>query len=233
MFRLPGAKRLGFAISTLGGGVAFLTLNERRNVAAMKLRAIAEHIAVSLEETDVVNVDKSIDGKLVHYQGFLRPDEQPADHMFGVTNKQLVAIRRRVEMYQWMESSRTVTNKDKTQETVSCCCVFLFEFSLETGVFLSESLEHFPFGGERRCGQAESAFPIGFAWRIVDDFRLENSFGFCRQAVADRRSACSIDGLQASCFEQRFHQTRLGSVSLQFDVESNSICAYQWPILLC
>ncbi len=101
----------------LGGGVAFLTLNERRGVAAEKLRLLAEFQATSLIETDVENVDPSLDGKLLHYQGMLRPDIPPADHMFGVSGKELLAIRRTVEMYQWKEHKVVTKNKDTKEET--------------------------------------------------------------------------------------------------------------------
>ena len=84
-------------------------MNERRDVAAAKLRAKAEAVVLSLKQTDSINIDPSLDGRLLHYQGQLLADEPPTDHDFGVTNRALLAIRRTVQMYQNVESKR----KDK------------------------------------------------------------------------------------------------------------------------
>lgn len=114
---VPSKAKVGSGVGAIGLGVAWLTLNERRDVAARKLRLKAELAAMSLAQTDVENVDESLRDRLIHYQGTLRSDEPPADHDFGVTNKSLIAIKRRVEMYQWRESKQETKNKDGSVST--------------------------------------------------------------------------------------------------------------------
>ncbi len=72
--------------------------------------------AVSLVQNDVENVDQTLNNRLLHYQGTLKAETPPLDHDFGVTNPALVAIRRRVEMYQWKESRHERVHKDGSKE---------------------------------------------------------------------------------------------------------------------
>lgn len=91
-------------LALVGAGVAFLTLNERRDVAQARLRVAAELVALSLEETDVECVDRTLDGRLLHYQGMLLPEDAPADEDLGVSNAQLLMLKRTVAMQQWRET---------------------------------------------------------------------------------------------------------------------------------
>jgi hypothetical protein len=112
----PSPKKMASGMALVGAGVAWLTLNERRDVAAGKLRLKAEMAAVSLAQNDVENVDGTLNNRLLHYQGTLKSDAPPVDYDFGVTNPALVAIRRRVEMYQWRESKHERVHKDGSKE---------------------------------------------------------------------------------------------------------------------
>lgn len=116
----PALSPKAFATGTMAvlAGIAFLTLNERRDVAQAKLRAQAEAVALSLRETEVTSVDSTISGRLLHYCGSLHADgEQLKDEELGVSSPGAVALTRTVEMRQWRETAQTKVDP-KTNEKV-------------------------------------------------------------------------------------------------------------------
>jgi hypothetical protein len=56
-------------------------------------------------------VDASLEGKLIHLQGPITPMEDPEDADTGVFASGAVALKRTVEMYQWIETSDSKTEK--------------------------------------------------------------------------------------------------------------------------
>lgn len=92
------------------GGVAFLTLNERREVQQEKLRLKAQAMTVPI--TDESNLDE-LDEKLIHYCGLLNTPQPPEDHEFHLTNAKIVTLRRKSEMYQWRENEHVKHTTDK------------------------------------------------------------------------------------------------------------------------
>lgn len=56
-------------------------------------------------------VDAALDGKLIHLQGPITTQETPEDTDTGVYAEGAVALKRSVEMYQWIESEESKTEK--------------------------------------------------------------------------------------------------------------------------
>lgn len=123
-------KSIASGTSLLLCGIAFLTLNERRDVAMEKLRQSAKLMVQSFDEEgsvegsvggggkEVYNVRS---GQLIHYIGTLSSNSTAFDYLLGVGNPNLVALRRKTEMYQWKETEHKVSKKEKdgTQTTTS------------------------------------------------------------------------------------------------------------------
>ncbi|MBZ0114163.1 MAG: TMEM43 family protein, partial [Thermoanaerobaculia bacterium] len=65
-----------------------------------------EVIAVSAQ-----SVDPSREGKLIHTQGRAQTDETLADPSFGIEAPGALALQREVEMYQWIEESKSEERK--------------------------------------------------------------------------------------------------------------------------
>lgn len=56
-------------------------------------------------------LDAGLEGKLIHLQGPITPMEDPEDADTGVYASGAVALKRTVEMYQWVETSESKTEK--------------------------------------------------------------------------------------------------------------------------
>lgn len=103
-------SRLGGAFKGILGGLAIFALsfvllwwNEGRTVR--QTRALEEGAGVVVE-ADAATVDPALEGQLVHVTGVLTNLETLADGEFGVEADAL-ALRRRVQMYQWVEHTKT------------------------------------------------------------------------------------------------------------------------------
>lgn len=72
--------------------------------------AIGEAQMLTVRMKDISKVDSSFDGKLVHASGRAETEKILQDPSFGV-EKQAIKLSRKVEYYQWVESSRSETRK--------------------------------------------------------------------------------------------------------------------------
>ena len=97
---------LGIALFIIGTGL--LWWNEGRTVRSGD--AIAEAHMVAEELTDISKIDPSFNGKLIHAIGAAKTTENITDNDFNIT-RQSISIRRKVEFYQWVESSSSKTEK--------------------------------------------------------------------------------------------------------------------------
>lgn len=107
--RLGGAIK-GVLIGTLLFLVSFPVLgwNEYR---AVKTARSLEEGGKQLVEIASDKIDKADDGKFVHLKGKADTQDDLADDEFGVKSAKTIRLSRKVEMYQWVESSRTETRK--------------------------------------------------------------------------------------------------------------------------
>ncbi len=74
-------------------------------------RSLAEGAAI-VADVPSDTVDPANEGRLVHVTGPVRTAETPADTDFGISAAGAVAINRNVEMYQWVETQSSQTQKD-------------------------------------------------------------------------------------------------------------------------
>lgn len=109
-------SRLGNSIKGILVGLVFFVVgfpvlfsNEGRSVSTAKALNEGEGACVPLGS--VAAVDPSFEGKLVHAVGLADTDETLSDPEFGVSAVAIL-LRRKVEMYQWHEDSRTTEKKN-------------------------------------------------------------------------------------------------------------------------
>ena len=88
-------------------GFPILFWNEGRAVDATKTN---EEGASNVVEADAATVDPAQDGKLVHVIGEATTEDVLKDDTYGVAEK-AIALRRKVEMYQWVEHEETREEK--------------------------------------------------------------------------------------------------------------------------
>jgi hypothetical protein len=102
---LTGAL-IGLAL--LIGAVVLLFWNEGRSVATYQ--SLQEGLA-AVVSTDAAKVDPALEGKLVHIQSKVMPNTDAVDPETGVTAPDAIGLVRNVEMYQWVETESTKTEK--------------------------------------------------------------------------------------------------------------------------
>lgn len=106
--RLGGSiKGIFFGILLFLGSIALLWWNEGRAVKTAKglKEGGAAVVSVSPE-----SIDPSKGGQLVHFSGMAETKDTLMDEQFGV-NVNAIRLSREVEMYQWVETSKTETRK--------------------------------------------------------------------------------------------------------------------------
>ncbi len=108
-------SRIGGAIKGVFSGivlcfaaVVLLFWNEGRAVKTYKTLKEGAGTVVSVAAD---RVDAANEGKLVHLSGMTKTDAVLADSEFGVSAKEVVKLRRVVEMYQWQERVESKTEK--------------------------------------------------------------------------------------------------------------------------
>lgn len=89
-------------------GFVLLFWNEGRAVKTAKALEEGQGVVVSIRSHEV---DPSKDGKLVHLSGYIETDQTIQDPVFGVQVEGLV-LKRKVEMYQWVESKKSTSKKE-------------------------------------------------------------------------------------------------------------------------
>ena len=89
--------------------IYFLFWNEGRAIQTYRALAEGAGLVVSV---DSGKVDGANEGKLVHITGAVKPGAAVADPQFGIQAEGALAVRREVEMYQWVEKSESKTDKN-------------------------------------------------------------------------------------------------------------------------
>jgi hypothetical protein len=102
---LTGAL-LGLAL--LIGAIVALFWNEGRSVATYE--SLQEGLA-AVVSTNAAKVDPALEGKLIHIQSKVVPNADVADPETGITGPGAIGLARHVEMYQWVETESTKTEK--------------------------------------------------------------------------------------------------------------------------
>jgi len=97
-----------FGIALLIGAVVALFWNEGRSVATYQ--SLQEGLA-AVVSTDAAKIDPALEGKLIHIQSKVMPTADAADPETGITGPGAVGMVRHVEMYQWVETESTKTEK--------------------------------------------------------------------------------------------------------------------------
>lgn len=92
--------------------------NEGRSVKTYRALVEGAGLVVSVDNG---SVDPANDGKLVHVSGPVKPVGVPEDNVLGVAAQGAVGLARIVEMYQWVETSKSETRKQLggSEETVT------------------------------------------------------------------------------------------------------------------
>jgi hypothetical protein len=90
------------------GMIWLLSWNEGRSVQTYRALAEGAGIVVSV---DSGTADPANEGKLVHVSGPVKPDGAPEDPALGVVAEGAAGLNRKVEMYQWVEDSKSETQK--------------------------------------------------------------------------------------------------------------------------
>lgn len=102
----------------VAASLVLLFWNEGRAIETY--RALTEG-AGSIITVETARIDPANEGKLIHISGPFKPVGAPADDTLGVTAQGAVTLARKVEMYQWKETSRseTKTKLGGGEETVT------------------------------------------------------------------------------------------------------------------
>ncbi len=90
------------------GMIVLLAWNEGRAVQTYRSLVEGAGLVVSVSAD---RIDPAMEGKLIHISGKVTPDGTPEDPTFSVSAQGAAALRRDVEMYQWVEESRSETKK--------------------------------------------------------------------------------------------------------------------------
>lgn len=97
-----------FGLALLIGAIVLLFWNEGRSVATYQ--SLQEGLA-AVVSTDAAKVDSALEGKLIHIQSKVMTNANVADPETGITGASAIGLVRHVEMYQWVETESTKTEK--------------------------------------------------------------------------------------------------------------------------
>ena len=117
--RLKGALiKIVIGFILLIACIWLLFWNEGRSVTTYRALVEGSGLVVSVDNG---SVDPVNDGKLVHISGPVKPVGVPEDDVLGISAEGAVGVNRIVEMYQWIETSKSETRKQLggSEETVT------------------------------------------------------------------------------------------------------------------
>jgi len=103
------------------GCIALLIWNEGDSIRMHKALKEGKEIVVELRD-NIQQIQSNLDGSLIHFTGTAEASNEIYDSIFGVgfqADPNLLKIRRNTEMYQWVESTSTRKEGDKTKTTYS------------------------------------------------------------------------------------------------------------------
>ncbi len=101
-------KGVLFGLALFIAGFPILFWNEGNSVKTAKALDEGEGACVPVESIE--KVDPEMEGQLVHMTGKATTEDVLADDQFGVSVK-AIALKRKTEMYQWVEESHTTEKK--------------------------------------------------------------------------------------------------------------------------
>lgn len=90
------------------GMIWLLSWNEGRSVKTYNALLEGAGVVVSV---DSGAVDVANEGRLIHISGPVKPQGVPEDQSFGIEAQGAVGLKREVEMYQWVEESKSESKK--------------------------------------------------------------------------------------------------------------------------
>ncbi|WP_275787348.1 TMEM43 family protein [Pararhizobium gei] len=90
------------------GMIWLLSWNEGRSVQTYRALSEGAGLVVSVASG---TVDPANEGKLVHVSGSVTPQGTPEDPILGIAAQGAAGLSRRVDMYQWIEDSKSETKK--------------------------------------------------------------------------------------------------------------------------
>ena len=152
------------------GGFPLLFWNEGNAVKTRKALEEGEGACVSIDSNAAV--DPANEGVLVHMTGLADTQDVLSDDVFGVSER-AIKLSRKVEMYQWLEESRT-TEKKKMGGSVERTTTYFYKRGWSDRLSQSEEF-HQPVGHENPAAmpfeEAElSASGVTFgAFRLTPD----------------------------------------------------------------
>ena len=117
--RLKGALiKIVVGFIVLIACIWLLFWNEGRSVKTYRALVEGAGLVVSVDNG---SVDPANDGKLVHVSGPVKPVGVPEDDVLGISADGAAGLERIVEMYQWVETSKSETRKQLggSEETVT------------------------------------------------------------------------------------------------------------------
>ena len=231
------ASRLGNAVRGIIGGIALFIIgfpvlfwNEGNSVRTAKALAEGEGACISLES--VASVDPDYEGRLVHASAKAVTDETLADLDFGVAVN-AIRLERKVEMFQWSESSRTEEKKNLggsvTKTTTYTYSKGWSEEAIDSSGFREPGHDNpgaMPFPAQERLA-GEVRFG---AFRLNEDQigRIGGARGYefatnyvCPVATAQRYGGVlyiPCDGVVATNARSVVSEPRIGDVRVSFSV---------------
>ncbi|HUH50051.1 MAG TPA: TMEM43 family protein [Mycoplana sp.] len=147
-------------IALVFGCIWLLAWNEGRSVTTYRALVEGAGLVVSV---DSASVDPANEGRLVHVAGSIQPDGVPADEELVVSAEGAFAVRRIVEMYQWVQQEKSETQKQLggSEETVTT-----YSYAKE---WRSDAVDS---GSFRQSGHDNPDMPIEGAFFTVDSASL-------------------------------------------------------------
>lgn len=147
-------------IVLVSGCIWLLAWNEGRSVTTSRALVEGAELVVSL---DSASVDPTNEGRLVHVAGAIQPDGVPADEELVVSAEGAFAVRRIVELYQWVQQEKSETQKQLggSEETVTT-----YTYAKE---WRSDAVDS---GSFRQPGHDNPDMPIEGAFFAVDSASL-------------------------------------------------------------
>ena len=109
--RLTGSIK-GVLVGLIFGiaGISILVWNEGNSVREHK--ALEEGLKAVIDVPDIATINAENEGKLIHLIGEAETNAEVSDSFFGVTEPNALKLQRTVEMYQWVQDSKSQTRKN-------------------------------------------------------------------------------------------------------------------------
>lgn len=222
-------------LQRLGGAFKGILVGLLMFIAAFPLifwnesRAISTHQALEEGQGAVVSVeadaiDPDNEGELIHVTGDVTVSDALSDPVFGVTESDVIRLRRTVEMYQWEENQRTErrTAADGSEERVT---VYTYEETWSDRLIDSDRFEE--SGYTNPSSMPYDSETIDQSEATLEAFTLSSRYVEMFDDFTSRSvSSDDLDQVEASGFqvhEGQFYTSNtptnpeIGDVRVRFD----------------